>query len=102
MLNKEKLNKEKLDNKKLNSKKLNKEKLDSKKLNSEKLNKEKLEGGNYKKTLISLVKKGKQLLQRRLCVLLGPLKSAHKQLSFNFANKGKQPLSLRLVRHYPR
>jgi len=44
---------------------------------------------NYRKTLISLVKKGKQLLQRRLCILLRPLKSAHKQLSFNFASKGK-------------
>jgi hypothetical protein len=90
-------------NKKLNSKKLN-----SKKLNKEKLDKEKerkregKKGGNYKKTLISLIKKGKQLLQRCLYILLRPLRSAHKQLSFNFANKGKQPLSLRLVKHCPR
>jgi hypothetical protein len=119
MLNKEKLNKEKLDSKKLDNKKLDNEKLNSKKLNSKKLDKEKLDkekerkgegrrekGGKkerkIKLSLISLVKKGKQLLQRRPCVLLGPLRSAHKQLSFNFANKGKQPLSLRPVRHCPR
>ena len=58
-------------------------------LNKEKLDKEKerRKGGNYRKTLISLVKKGKQPLQRRPCILLRPLRSAHKQLSFNFANK---------------
>jgi hypothetical protein len=76
--------------------------LDSEKLNKEKLDKEKerKKGGKeerrkeeiIKKTLISLVKKGKQLLQRRPCALLRPLKSAHKQPSFNFASKGKQPL----------
>ena len=105
----EKLDSKKLDSEKLDSKKLDSKKLDSKKLNKEKLDKEKegrekerRRGGNHRKTLISLVKKGKQLLQRRLCVLLGPLRSAHKQLSFNFANKGKQPLSLRPVRHCPR
>jgi hypothetical protein len=41
-----------------------------------------------KKTLILLIKKGKQLLQGCLCAFLGPLKSAHKQLSFNFAKEG--------------
>ena len=48
---------------------------------------ERRKGGNYKKTLISLVKKGKQLLQGCLYALLGPLRSAHRRLSFNFANK---------------
>ena len=68
---------------------LDKEKLDREKLDKEKLDKEKerKKGGNYKKPLISLVKKGKQPLQRRPCSLLGPLRSAHKRLSFNFANK---------------
>jgi hypothetical protein len=86
-LDREKLDKEKLNKEKLNKEKLNKEKLNKEKLNKEKLNKERRNGGNYRKTLSSLVKKGKQLLRRCPCVLLGPLGSAHKQLSFNFANK---------------
>ena len=83
------MDKEKLDREKLDKEKLDREKLDREKLDKEKLDKEKerRKGGNYRKTLILLVKKGKQLLQRRLCALLGPLESAHKQLSFNFANK---------------
>jgi hypothetical protein len=84
MLNREKLDKEKLNSKKLDSEKLNKEKLDKRRKGREK---EWRKRGNYKKTLISLIKKGKQLLRRRLCVLLEPLRSAHKQLSFNFANR---------------
>jgi hypothetical protein len=45
----------------LNREKLDKEKLDSEKLDKGKLDKEKerRKGGNYRKTLISLVKKGK-------------------------------------------
>jgi hypothetical protein len=79
MLNKEKLDKEKLDSEKLDSKKLDSEKLDKEKLDKEKERKrEGKKGGNHKKTLISLIKKGKQLLQRRPCVLLRPLRSAHK------------------------
>jgi len=120
MLDKEKLDKEKLDREKLDKKKLDKEKLDKEKLDKEKLDKEKLskeildremldkekerrkqgneetrKQGNYKKTLILLVKNGKQLLQGRPCALLRPLKSAHRQLSFNFATI--PPLGQRLA-----
>jgi len=96
MLDKEKLNKEKLDREKLDKEKLDKEKLDKEKLAREKLDKEildkekeKRKGGNYKKTLILLVKKGKQLLQGCLCAFLRPLtsRSAHRRPSFNFASK---------------
>jgi hypothetical protein len=83
-LDKEKLNKEKLDKEKLDKEKLNKEILDKEMLNKEK---ERRKGGNYRKTLILLIKKGKQLLQGRLYALLKPFKSAYKQLSFNFASK---------------
>ena len=101
-LDKEKLDREKLDREKLNREKLDKEKLDKDKLDREKLDKEKLDkekerrkGGKeeiIKKTLISLIKKGNQLSQGGLCALLRPLRSVHRQLSFNFASKGKQLL----------
>jgi hypothetical protein len=87
ILDKEILDKEKLDKEKLDREKLDKEKLDKEK--------ERRKGGKeeiIKKTLILLVKKGKQLLQGYLYALLGPLKSVHKRPSFNFASKGKQLL----------
>ena len=52
--------------------------------------KERKKGGKeeiIKKTLILLVKKGKQVLQGYLYALPRPLKSEHKQLSFNFTSK---------------
>ena len=58
-MDKEKLNKEKLDREMLDKEMLDKEMLDKEMLDKEK---ERRKGGNYKKTLILLVKKGKQLL----------------------------------------